>query len=271
MCRADYNVTRRELVDVKLPEQTRTYKPISHAQLIDLTLTSVEQAGFTVESEKYTAAVDGQIANGRYIIGNVADSEMKLEVGWQNSYNKMVSLKFALGTRILICQNGCVSGDYGAFKKKHMGEVQTFTPSAITEYIKQAGEVFQKIQKDRDAMKQVHVDKRTAAELVGRLFIEEEMINTMQLNIIAKELASPTFDYGAPDSMWQLYQFTTYAMKGLHPASWMDSHIDAHDFFTKASGIVVPKNEGIVLSAPPEESGVLEQLSMRFPDAVEIE
>ena len=96
------NFTKELLVTTPLPQETNSYKPISHEQLIDLTLTGIEKSGFKLETELYSSAQDGNIANGRYTISNVADSEMQLQIGWQNSYNKQLTLKFALGTQIFI-------------------------------------------------------------------------------------------------------------------------------------------------------------------------
>jgi hypothetical protein len=246
-----YSVAKNLLLNAELPQQTKTYKPVTHEQLINLTLEGIHSAGFQLDKEIYSAARDGQIANGRFTISNVADSEMQLEVGWQNSYDKSLSLKFAIGTRIFICQNGCVSGDYGAFRKKHVGSVQEFTPNAITQYIKSAGDAFQRMQKEREAMKQIEITKRTKAELIGRMILDEGFIQSTQLNIIGKELNSPTHDYGAPDSMWELYNFATFAMKETHPSLWMNNHIKAHEFFVTESGILVDSmNKEIVEPTP---------------------
>lgn len=252
-----YQTAKGILLNAEIPQETKTYKPITHQQLMDLTLESIHQAGFQLDSETYSAAKSGNVANGRYAIKNVADSEMRLEIGWQNSYDKSLSLKFAIGTRIFICDNGCVSGDYGAFRKKHQGEIQTFTPNAITEYIKQAGDAFRKIQSDREAMKQIEVTKRTTAELVGRMIIEENIIESTQLNIIRGQIDNPSFDYGAPGSLWELYQHTTFAMKEVHPSLWMRNHINAHSFFVNAAGIMVNRTEIQVT-----EATMLQQLEL---------
>jgi hypothetical protein len=230
-----YNTTKGLITSALVPAQTRTYKPVSHSQLIDLTLNGIEAAGFKLDKETYSSAKDGQIANGRFSISNVADSEMQLQIGWQNSYNRTMSLKFAIGTRILVCSNGCVSGDFGAFKKRHKGDIQDFTPGAITDYIKSAGDSFKIMQQQREQMKQVEITKRTKAELIGRMIIEEQFISSTQLNIITKELTNPTHDYGAKDSLWELYNYTTFAMKELHPSLWMENHIQAHKFFNQYS------------------------------------
>lgn len=240
---ATYNSTKDLLLKAEIPQQTRTYKPITHQQLIDLTLESVHSAGFTLDKELYSSTPDGQIANGKFTITDIADSEMQLQIGWQNSYNKTLSLKFAIGAHIFICSNGCVHGDMGSFKKRHKGNVQEFTPNAITEYIKQAGDTFRTMQTERESMKQIEINKRAKAELIGRLMLEEELITSMQVNQIAKELMSPTYDYGAPGSMWELYQFTTQTMKETHPRFWMNDHIKAHNFFVSEAGLFVPTIE----------------------------
>lgn len=242
MKRADYKATRELLVNTPVPQETRRYKPVSHEQLIDLTLESIYQAGFELDKEVYTASTDGLVANGRFTISNVADRDMQLQIGWQNSYNRQVSLKFAIGARIFICQNGCVSGDYGSFKTKHVGQVQTFAPTTITEYIKSSGDAFRKLQNERDIMKTIGLTSTRKAELLGQLYIEKEIINSLQLNIIKDEIKKPTFDYGADNSLWELYQHTTYALKQQHPASWMSSHIETHDFFINEAGILVDKD-----------------------------
>lgn len=239
MEKTTYVSTKSALINVPLPLSTRTYKAVSHAQLIDLTLNSIEKAGFALSKETYSMAQGGAIANGQFAIRNVADSEMQLQIGWQNSYNKSLSLKFAIGAHIFICQNGMVHGDMGSFKKKHQGSVQEFTPTAISEYIKQAGDTFSQMQREREAMKQIEMTKRVKAELIGRMLIEEQFISSTQMNIMARELENPTHDYGAPDSLWELYNYATFAMKELHPSIKMNNHIKAHNFFVNESGVFV--------------------------------
>jgi hypothetical protein len=264
MEKQSYVSTKELLINTQIPVSTKSYKAISHQQLMDLTLESIHQAGFELDKETYSGAKDGQVGNGRYTIKNIADSEMQLQIGWQNSYDKSLSLKFAIGTRIFICQNGCVSGDFGAFRKKHVGSVQEFTPSAITEYIKRSGDVFSKIQEERETMKKIEMTKRTSSELIGRMFLEEEIIQSTQLNIIKREMDNPSFDYGATGSMWELYNHTTLAMKELHPSLWMNNHMKAHSFFVNASGILSTSPAIIVENIPQMEESMFTQLELQW-------
>lgn len=237
----NYKSTKDYLINVEVPKESRTYKPVSHQELIDITLESIYSSGFSVKKEIYRSAKDGNVANGRYTIKDIRDSEMELEIGFQNSYDKSLSLKYAIGTKILICENGCVSGDYGSFKKKHVGEIQKFTPAAIIEYIKRSGDVFSQIQKQREAMKNIELNTRTRAELIGRMFIEENFITSTQLNIIKNQLTDPVYDYKSENSLWETYQFTTQGMRDVHPTIWMENHMKAHNFFVNEAGIISPK------------------------------
>lgn len=249
MKRPEYKSTLQDLVAVKLPEQTKSYKPISHGQLIDLTLNGIENSGFKLDKQIYTSAANGQVANGRYTISNIADSEMQIQIGWQNSYNKQMSLKFAIGVQVFICSNGAVSGDMGTFKRKHVGDIQEFTPQSITEYIRSAGDSFREMQIQREMMKQVELTKRQKGELIGRMIVEQGFISSSELNIIRKEIQHPTYNYGAEDSLWELYQHTTFSLKETHPVNWMSDHMNAHDFFVNAHGELVSQRKPAIISA----------------------
>jgi hypothetical protein len=235
-----YKISKEAVIRVETPNSTRSWKPVGHSELIDSTLESIHLAGFTLDKEDYSMARKGNVVNGRYTISNIADPEMQIQIGWQNSIDKSLSLKYAIGVKIFICSNGCVSGDMGAFKRKHTGDIQEYTPRYITEYIKTAGDVFTQMQKEREEMKQIEVSRNIQAHLLGELYLEHNIIQSTQLNIIKRELESPTFDYGAPNSLWELYQFTTFALRDTHPTLWMDSHIDSHKFFTDQTGIIIP-------------------------------
>jgi hypothetical protein len=229
-----YVVDATVLQGIPLPQQTRTYKPVTHSQLIDLSLEGITKAGFTIEKEIYSMARGGDQANARYHLKHGSDPELGLMIGWQNSYDKSMSLKFAIGAHVFICSNGCVHGDIGAFKKKHMGDVQDFTPTKIAEYIGLAELSYDKIVSDKNRLKEIELTKKTKAELVGRMYIDDAIITSTQLGIIKKEIEAPTHDYNAKDSAWELYNYTTFALKEDHPHNWFNRHINVHKFFTEA-------------------------------------
>jgi len=244
-----YKTTKDLLLRTPLPEETRTYKPFTHKQVIDLTLEGLLKAGLELDKEMYASAKDGNVANGKFLIKNVYDTEMQLQIVWQNSYDKSKTLTFGVGAMVLVCSNGMVGfRSVSSFRKKHVGQIQEFAPHMIPEYIKGAHEMFLELQKDRDVMKNMEIDRRTTAELIGRMYLENQFIESTQLNIIKRELKKPTYDYGSSHSLWELYQFTTFAIGGIHPSRWMEDHIDAHRFFCDVAGLIIPKKEPVQLT-----------------------
>jgi hypothetical protein len=238
--KTNYSTTKELVISTQLPQMTRTYKPFSNQRIIDLTLNGISNAGFTLDKERYTCAKEGLVCNGKYTIGNVSDGEMQLQISWLNSYDKSKPLSFFVGALITVCNNGLQrSMGMGGFKKKHQGQIQEFTPTAITEYIKGAQETFIQIQKERDIMKEVFITRDIQARLIGEMFLNEDFVKSTQLNIIKREIHSPTHSYGDPNSLWSLYQYTSFAMRDLHPSLSLQDHLDAHTFFINAAGILV--------------------------------
>lgn len=225
------------LRSLQIPQQTSRYKPVGHGQLMDITEEALDRCNFLLTKEEFTYNAFGNKANGKYHIGWGNDPDMGLMIAWQNSYNKTLSLKFAVGASVFICENGMVKGDMGTFKSKHVGDIQTVTPKLLAEYISGAGETFNKMVVEKRRMKEIEVTKRTASELMGRLFMEEAIITSTQLNIVNREMKDPTFDYGSPGSLWELYNHVTYSLKTASPNTWMQQQIDNHQFFTQEYGI----------------------------------
>ena len=95
-------------------------------------------------------------------------------------------------------------------------------------------------------MKNIEISSKVRAELIGRMFIEEQFITSTQLNIIADNLRFPEYDYKSPNSLWELYQFTTQSMRDIHPTLWMENHINAHKFFVNESGLLQIKDAIVV-------------------------
>lgn len=219
------------LKSIALPDTTKSYRPFSHGQLIDLTKEHLDKNNLYIKKETYLTADDGALMTGKFQISSIEDNEMALTIMLQNSYNKKVTAKIACGFHVFVCSNSACVGDMGSLRKKHTGEISTIIPATIASFTKRLGDYFEDMVKQREIMKNIEITKRISAELVGRMFVEEDIITSTQLNIINREIKAPSFDYKAKDSLWELYQFTTSAMKEAHPLKWLDSHIDAHNFF----------------------------------------
>lgn len=228
--------TKQILLATPLPEKTRSYAPVPHKIIIDSCLEQLDVAKIKVISEKYTSARDGRQANGIYHLEG-GDSQMNLRLQWQNSYDKSLPLAAGFGSHVVVCGNGLIIGDMGRFKRKHTGDVLQEFLENIKNYIGDADKMFKKMAHDRDRMKDVTMTKRTTAELIGRMFLEDEIITATQLGIIKREIDNPSFNYGtdkevlkAGGTLWDTYNAVTVSLKEAHPQFNMDQHVKLHDF-----------------------------------------
>lgn len=218
------------LLNVVIPDETRSYKPVSHGELIKVTLESIENCGFKLVKEIYTYRKEGLTANGKYLLEYGNDIDMSLMIAWQNSYDKSLSLKFAIGTWVYICENGCVSGNMGAFRSKHVGDVQTVSPALLREYICKAGDHFNTMVAEKEAMKNIQITAKERAALLGVLYIDKKLITSTQLNQIKETIEHPVYDYGAPGTVWGLYNYCTEALRNISPQYWLTAQVNIHKF-----------------------------------------
>lgn len=223
-------ITLSSLLSVPTPEQTTTYKTITHKQLDELTKQSLIDNNFELESSTYLSAKDGKQAVGRYNIKYGNDPDMGLMIAWQNSYDKIVTVKFAIGGYVFVCSNGMVIGDMGAFKHKHIGDVQEITPSTIGDFIKGASDIFEQMIIDKEKMKIIPTSLQQCAELLGRMYIDDQIITANQLSAIKKQIYEPSYNYGTTNTVWNLMNNITFALREAHPKNWMQQHIDIYTF-----------------------------------------
>lgn len=221
-----------KLLRVDVPGRTKSYTPIAHKTVIDHTKGVLAAMNFEVKKTIYRSSFDGLIGQAEYHINYGNDPEMGLMIAWQNSYNKQVSFKYAVGAHVFVCSNGIVSGDLASYKRRHTGEADTEALDSIQHYLSSAKSIFEQLVKDREALKKIQYSKKEVAELMGRMYVEREIINSTQLNIMKRELEKPSFDYGV-DSMnaWAVYNHATHAFKEDTPKNWITRHKDLHNFF----------------------------------------
>jgi len=225
------NITTKEyLLSVEVPQQERVYKPVPNAVLINNTLEAIDKSGFNIEKEIYYTGGKGQQMLGRIGI-NMGDSNIGMELAFHNSYDKSLSLKFVLGDKIWLCQNGQCYGSEGNYKSKHTGIIQSEAPKNIQLYLESLENKFETVLKRKSRFEEIEVTKKTCAELLGRLYVEEEIITSTQLSIVKREIENPSFDYNADGSLWQFANHLTYSLQETHPKEYIDKSLKLFNFF----------------------------------------
>lgn len=233
------NDTERRLLDVPLPMETNTYKPVAHRKFIEDLQSGITAEGIDISSKYFSVNGLGTQVIGRYTLSH-RESDIALNIGFKNSYDKSMTAAIVIGATVIICSNGMIMGE-DAFNRKHTGTVQQELDFAIKDYIEMAVERFQDYISVKETLKHTVFDKSTVNELVGRMYIEEDFLRAEQLSMIKKEYTSktPTFDYKVDkDCAWNLYNICTYTIdKKTHPSLYLPQHTKLLSIFKEFSGI----------------------------------
>ncbi len=230
-------VTEQHIRSTATPNHGKRYTVIPHGFVIDETRKQLAAAGFVINQELYKASLDGQIAQGTYHLNYGTDPDMGLMFAWSNSYNKQMRFKCAIGAHVFICMNGVVSGDLGNYKRKHTGSAAYDVINTITAQVADAKTYYANLVADKEMLKQISLDKAQKGNVVGRLFIEQEVLTLTQVGIVQREIEKPTHAYSAdPNSAWDLYNHVTLALKDSHPLSFLSDHQKVHNFFVNEFG-----------------------------------
>ncbi len=222
--------TAEDLSAVQYPNHGKTYTVIRHKFLIDAARSILKTHGFNVKNEEYRSTANGNIAQGIYQIESTQDSELGMMFAWSNSYDKSTRFQCGIGAFVRVCGNGMVCGDMASYARKHTGNADKEAFNHIMSQVKQGNKHFTQLVKDRDNFKKLDLSRKEQAELVGRLFIDENLIDSSQISCIKKEIDKPSYDYKEDDTAWTFYNHVTHALKKSHPRSWMSDQQKFHQF-----------------------------------------
>lgn len=241
-------VPRNILVDAALPAATATYTVISHGFIINSILQTLNAKGFTVSKEQYTCSENAQIATGVFHINYGNDPDLGMLFAFSNSYNKLLRFRCAVGAYVKI--NGMsVLGETGnAWIRKHTGTADDEALAVIEKQIEDCAIYFNQLAEDKEVMKQIKLNQRQYGELLGRLYIDNKIINGEQLAIIKKEYEKPSYTYTTEsNSLWTLYNHILVALSRSHPRTWMEQQKIVHMHLTAEYDLVVFDDDDTIL------------------------
>jgi hypothetical protein len=217
---------------VSLPNHGASYTVISHQSVIDYVYAELANAGFAVSSEEYRCTADGNIAQGIYKLNFNNDPELSMMFAWTNSYNKQVRFKCGVGAYINLTGTAMVCGDMGSWARKHTGTADEETIKTIQEQITNAYMYYNQLCSDKEAMKEITLNKRKQAQLLGILFAEYQILTTEQASIIRQQMDRPSHVYADSNSMWAFYNYVTISLQHSHPKTWMEDQRVLHYFIS---------------------------------------
>jgi hypothetical protein len=232
--------SKAHLISVPLPDHGDSYTVISHESVIDHVYTELAQAGFGIVSEEYRATADGNIAQGIHVLQYNSDPELSMMFAWTNSYNKQVRFKCGVGAYVNHTGTTMVCGDMGSWARKHTGTADEETIATIKEQVANAQMYYDQLVADKNLMKDIKMNKRKQAQLLGILFAEYQILTTEQASIVRSQMDKPTHVFEDSSSLWAFYNYVTTALQSSHPKTWMEDQRVLHYFISSVNNFSKP-------------------------------
>ena len=220
---------------VKPPEQTETYTPVSHSELIHMVKGHAENTlldlGYEFESEAYGLAPQLGENFGAKMFGVInyrspSIQEMALSVGIRNSYDQSLSVGVCMGAKVFVCDNLAFSGDI-RITRKHTGDVLGAVDTMIGEAMEVAPMRHRNLQEDADLMKELEITDDQAYALLG-VGYGRGVLAPRHLLRSREAWNKPPQDAFKDRNLWSLYNAMTEALKTATARNVLESHSRAH-------------------------------------------
>ena len=111
-------IGRTELVQIPVPEATRTHRPVPHHEIVEALVETLSFRHIGVVNEEYAVSPDGMKMFGVLDLATEMQG-CRFSIGMRNSHDKSMRLAMTCGYRVFVCSNMAFSGDFTPVLAKH--------------------------------------------------------------------------------------------------------------------------------------------------------
>ena len=221
------SATLDELASIPLPKETRTYKPVAHADLVNMLSSMAVNLlpEYEFVNTQLGLARDGQKMFGVHTFKN-GHADLGLSIGFRNSYDRSLSIGIVTGSSVFVCDNLMLSGDLTILRKhtsKVVSDIETLALSAI--FKSRAN--FNQIKQHVSIMQQIPMSDDEAYRMLGLIY-GRGIITPRQIPVVKKEWLTPSHDDFEDRNVWSFYNAVTESLKSSPPQSIMERHLAIH-------------------------------------------
>lgn len=169
---------RQDVLDVPIPESTKTYGAVAHGEIIDLVEHRLSRE-WSIPKEtldwRFGLNNDGNKLFAMCslpddaLVANVRDKRHSPSLVFRNSYDRSMSFGLGGGLRTFICDNLALSGDFVQYHRKHTpaawDEIRIYIMGAVASM----GEAFSQTQALLDRLEQQSMTQDDGYRMLGWL------------------------------------------------------------------------------------------------------
>lgn len=226
--RGAVQVGYEDLKEIPLPEETNSYKPVSHTDLVNniQSVASRLLPNYTFRKGQYGLNREGQQLFAIHQYQNGSD-DMGLSIGFRNSYDKSMSVGIAMGASVFVCDNMALSGNV-TIMRKHTANVWEDLQDMLITTLFKAEVSYHNVVRDAEHLKMIDFNDTQAYELLGYLY-GNNVVTPRQIPVVKNEWLKPSHEEFEPRNKWSFYNAVTEALKSTPARQIMEKHILLHD------------------------------------------
>jgi hypothetical protein len=223
------SATLAEVRSVPLPEETKTYSPLGHWQLISIVSRLImDLMDAEVQDAQYFLANEGKRLFGMLFLRNGSQVPgVDRMVGIRNSYDKHIAAAVAPGLSPEACKNIIVSGAAMSVIRKHTGKIVEDIEETLVISLYRAKGFFRDLEQDCLTMQDTQYTGRDAFGFFGQLY-GEKVLAPRQLPLVHQDWHNPRHVEFEPRTLWSAYNCATEHLKGLEPGKILTAHTQLH-------------------------------------------
>jgi hypothetical protein len=210
-----FAVDRDALERVQTPDETETFKPISHGMLLEVVVSSVEGLGWKVVGEAHALndATERYFGLLQVSQNEEQDGDHGFVIGLRNSNNKRMAAGLTFGSVVFVCDNMCFSGTVTVFRK-HTKNLHEDLPERVRKAVEALPSVSEAINQRLAGYRQTEMSDAKAHDILIRA-LDEGVIGTNQIPVVLKEWRAPRHPEFAEcgKTAWRLFNAFTEAFK----------------------------------------------------------
>jgi len=225
--------TRNEVRNVQTPDprlmgHSKRYASLPYEDMLQMIEGAIERRiGGKIIGEQYGLNMDGHQLFGTFTV-DVGDKEKGLVIGFRSSHNRTFAAGVCGGTSVFVCDNLCFSGQAFTAVRKHTVNIVSDFADILDTGMTAIPLTFEKMNADYKIMKEVPVDERRGAEILGRN-VYDKVLKPQQHSKAMEAWRGNLNDFGR--SMWGVYNAATEGAKRGAANTVMSNRIKLHDWF----------------------------------------
>lgn len=216
------NVKAKEFANYKVPKRTDTvhWEGVTHQDLVKTVKRECKARDLVLEDENYQLANQGHTLFASWDFTNPVPGMkgMNMSLGYRGSNMGRYAHTFAVGARVLVCQNGMISGEF-SHKRKHTNQVdlKELIGNALDRYLVDSKQIKQLVRGMRDI--ELTDDEASSVMMESA---RRGIVAWSRIRIVDEGWRKPAHKAFKPRNAWSLYNAFTESAKVTTPAQQIE-------------------------------------------------